>query len=785
MPCEGFPAACIAPFHYANPGTAAGGHVWTTVDIPAASGRRASERDRASDLAHRATLLSDETEIENLQKIYGYYLDRRMWDEVADLFAADGTIEMDLRGVYAGKTRVREFLNLLGPEGISDGQLNDHVQLQVVVDVAEDGRTAKSRSRELNMTGVHESHGEWSEGIYENSFVKEDGVWKLAALRYFPTFISDYDQGWAKDAKPVPTASTTLPPDRPPTSVYEIYPKAHIPPYHYDNPVSGKEPSYPAARGRPSDAAIAAVRAPVDAGGGRTRRPQVRDVDALVAEAQRQIGRVKDFHELDNLTSAYGYYLDKSLWNDLANLFAADGSIELAQRGIYIGRERVRGFLFNVFGKEGPTEGRLGNHVQWQPVIHVAADGQSAKIRSRMMQQLSFGTRASMGASIYENEAVKEDGVWKFSVDHTYNTWTAGYDGGWVRSAGRGVPGPSKTYPPDGPPTFVFKMFPTVYEVPFHYPNPVSGRQVTQTSSGAAVTGADTASLGGMPAEIETELRAIGARIEGQKTSEIYAPLQPKEPYSWVSVTRDVAYGTHERNVLDVFTSPNAGNGKPVVVFVHGGGFARGAKRTEGSPFYDNVMLWAVGSGLVGVNINYRLAPEHMWPAGIEDLTALMAWLKSNVARYGGDPNKLFLWGHSAGAAHVADYVARAATTNAESGAAGAILTSGFYDLGKEVSVWKAYYGEDVSTYAERSSLPGLLKTTTPLLVTDAELDPEMFQLETNKLAAARAGTGKPVRRVHLAGHSHISETYAVGTGDRSLSDPVRDFIHGVSAGGT
>ncbi|HLF12757.1 MAG TPA: nuclear transport factor 2 family protein [Gammaproteobacteria bacterium] len=786
MPCEGFPAACIAPFHYANPGTSDGGHVWTTIDTPASGGRRGDARDRASDLAHRALLLSDEQEIENLQKIYGYYLDRRMWDEVADLFAADGTIEMGLRGVYVGKERVRAFLDLLGPEGLKDGELNDHVQLQVVVDVARDGRTAKSRSRELNMTGVHESHGEWSEGIYENSFVKENGVWKFKALRYFPTFITDYDQGWAKDAKPVPTASTTLAPDRPPTSVYEIYPKAHIPPYHYDNPVSGKEPSYPAARGRPSDAAIAAVRAAVDSGGGRVRRQQSRDVEALIAETERQIGRVKDFHELDNLESAYGYYLDKNLWNDLANLFAADGSMELAQRGVYSGRERVRGFLFNVFGKEGPTEGRLGNHVQWQPVIHVAPDGQTAKIRSRMMQQLNFGPRASMGASLYENEAVKENGVWKFSVVHTYNTWTAGYDGGWARSAGRGVPGPSKTYPPDAPPTFVFQMFPTVYDIPFHYPNPVSGRQVSQTRDGAAVTGAQTASFGGMPPEIETQLRAIGARIEVQETTELYAPLQPKEPYSWLSVTRDVAYGTHERNVLDVFTSPDTGSGKPVVVFVHGGGFARGAKRAPDSPFYDNVMLWAVGNGLVGVNINYRLAPEHMWPSGIEDLTALMGWLKSNVARYGGDPNKIFLWGHSAGAAHVADYVAHAAMAGRESGAAGAILTSGFYDLGTEVSVWKAYYGEDLSTYAERSSLPGLLKTTTPLLVTDAELDPEMFQVETNKLAAARAQIGKPVRRAHLAGHSHISETYAVGTADRTLSAPVLDFVRSISgAAGT
>jgi len=82
-----------------------------------------------------------------------------------------------------------------------------------------------------------------------------------------------------------------------------------------------------------------------------------------------------------------------------------------------------------------------------------------------------------------------------------------------------------------------------------------------------------------------------------------------------------------------------------------------------------------------------------------------------------------------------------------------------------------------VSKYPQRSSLPGLVKTAVPLLVTDAELDPDMFQEETNKLAAARASAGKPVQRVHLQAHSHISETYAVGTADRTLSAPVLEFI--------
>ena len=288
-----------------------------------------------------------------------------------------------------------------------------------------------------------------------------------------------------------------------------------------------------------------------------------------------------------------------------------------------------------------------------------------------------------------------------------------------------------------------------------------------------------------MPPEVATELRAIGARIETQRTADLYAPLQPKEPYAWLAVTRDLKYGPHERHALDVFAAPLMDSGypvaKPVVVFVHGGGFARGAKRTEGTPFYDNIGLWAVGRDLVGVTMNYRLAPESTWPSGIADVAAAVAWLKANVERFGGNPRKIVLWGHSAGAAHVADYVADAAKRGLDAGLAGAVLTSGFYDLGKEVSVWKVYDGEDVATYAERSSLPGLVATSVPLFVNDAELDPNMFREQTDKLVAARAAAGKPVERVHLTGHSHISETYAVGTGDRSLSLPVLQFIRRVT----
>ena len=220
---------------------------------------------------------------------------------------------------------------------------------------------------------------------------------------------------------------------------------------------------------------------------------------------------------------------------------------------------------------------------------------------------------------------------------------------------------------------------------------------------------------------------------------------------------------------------------KPVVVFVHGGGFNRGAKHTSGSVFFDNIGVWAVDHGLIGVTINYRLAPQYQWPSGIEDLTMLVAWLKAHVAEYGGDPNHIFLWGHSAGAAHVGDYVAHQSASGADTGIAGAILTSGFYDLGDKVSIWKDYYGTDVSQYAARSSLPQLLKTSTPLFVSYAELDPENFQADSVKLIQGRAADNRPVSNIRLPAHSHISETYAVGSGDESLSGPVLSFVRTLS----
>jgi hypothetical protein len=117
----------------------------------------------------------------------------------------------------------------------------------------------------------------------------------------------------------------------------------------------------------------------------------------------------------------------------------------------------------------------LGNHIQLQPLITRSADGTRAQARVRMLQQMSLGARASIGSAIYENEFVKEDGVWKFSKLAAYNTLSASYRESWTQGAGRGMPGASREFPPDSPPTREVAMFPLIPEIPYHYENPVSG----------------------------------------------------------------------------------------------------------------------------------------------------------------------------------------------------------------------------------------------------------------------------------------------------------------------
>jgi triacylglycerol lipase len=288
-----------------------------------------------------------------------------------------------------------------------------------------------------------------------------------------------------------------------------------------------------------------------------------------------------------------------------------------------------------------------------------------------------------------------------------------------------------------------------------------------------------------MPPDIAAKIAVLGRVVDPNATGAIYAPLQEKEPYAGIKVVRDVKYGPSERNVLDVFAADSSAAGaasgsRPVLMFVHGGAYVRGEKRRPGSPFYDNVMLWAARHGMVGVNVEYRLAPKDPWPAAGQDMGSAVRFVGDNIKTYGGDPGRIFLMGHSAGATHVATYVAHKEFHGPKgSGLAGAIFSSGAYDLSKDEPTPErtAYFG-DASHYAERSALPGLLDTDVPFMISSAELDPPAMEQQFNLLKDAMCKSERGcIRAIVLPHHSHMSESYAINTADTQLSDQILEFI--------
>jgi triacylglycerol lipase len=284
-----------------------------------------------------------------------------------------------------------------------------------------------------------------------------------------------------------------------------------------------------------------------------------------------------------------------------------------------------------------------------------------------------------------------------------------------------------------------------------------------------------------MPADIAARLQAIGRVIDPLATAALYAPLQQKEPYPGVRIERDVKYGPADRNQLDIFMPETASSARPVLIYVHGGGFVAGNKHAPGTPFYDNVMLWAVKNGFIGVNATYRLAPQAVWPAGTEDLASAVQWVSDKIGERGGDPARIYLMGHSAGAIHVANYVSHPEFHKVKgSGLAGAVMVSALYDLTARPPSdnERIYFGNDAARYAERSSLPGLLATKIPLMIVAGELDPPHFvqQFELMKEATCKRPAGC-ARSVLLPQHTHMSEVYSINTADTRLTDPLLDFI--------
>ena len=203
-------------------------------------------RAEVAELTRRVEVLEGTRAIMNLQRAFGFYIDRGLWGQAAALFADDGTIEIGIDGVYVGPQRIEEYLRRLhgGQEGLIYGQLNEWVTLQPAIVVADDALSATARWRDLGMLGQYRQHAEWRDGIYENTYVREGGVWKISALHLHVNFVAPYARGWARldegEGLARSQAAVDFPPDRPPSATYQPFPAVQIPPFQARHPVTGR-----------------------------------------------------------------------------------------------------------------------------------------------------------------------------------------------------------------------------------------------------------------------------------------------------------------------------------------------------------------------------------------------------------------------------------------------------------------------------------------------------------------------------------------------------------------
>jgi len=192
-----------------------------------------------------------------------------------------------------------------------------------------------------------------------------------------------------------------------------------------------------------------------------------------LAGLESRITRLEDLNQIERVQRAYGYFVDKAQWTPLAELFTEDATLEIGGKGIFTGKDRVLQYMHDSFGQDGVKAGGLGNHMQFQTLPDVSPDGKTGWMRSRAYVMSTGG----WGLPLYENGFEKgTDGKWRISRLTGPFTMYANWQDGWVKNA---VPNswPDKFgSPPDLPPSAVYLTYPGYYILPYHYPNPVTGK---------------------------------------------------------------------------------------------------------------------------------------------------------------------------------------------------------------------------------------------------------------------------------------------------------------------
>ncbi|MGC1458830.1 MAG: carboxylesterase family protein [Steroidobacteraceae bacterium] len=338
------------------------------------------------------------------------------------------------------------------------------------------------------------------------------------------------------------------------------------------------------------------------------------------------------------------------------------------------------------------------------------------------------------------------------------------------------------------------------------------------------------------PADIESALVKIGPIVDPVCTAKLYRPLMPKnditgklpQPYPGITVTRNQSFGPDPKDVVDVF-SVKAGTNRTVLVYVPGGaGNKIEIQDKSANAFYDNIGRFATQHGMVGVLMQRKASTT--WDGGAKDIAAMLQWVEAHIGDYGGNPDRIFIWAHSAGNIPLGTYLGRPelwgprgvgikgailmsgapfniAPATVPPLAAGDVLAAAGKTCGNKVGMASAA-GSDgalpgvapggpggpplssdfippsgpppsAQTQLARSSLPELQKAPFRLLIVSGELDPKSLLAFSKTLhdSVCEAGSAHCPKYLIAKGQSHVSLVFSIDTPDKGVSGPVLAFI--------
>jgi acetyl esterase/lipase len=252
---------------------------------------------------------------------------------------------------------------------------------------------------------------------------------------------------------------------------------------------------------------------------------------------------------------------------------------------------------------------------------------------------------------------------------------------------------------------------------------------------------------------------------------EIFNALVPKDDES-VRWQVDMAYGPDPRQKLDIYTPRTNTGPMPMVLFVHGGSWQKGDKRGYG--FVGRALA---AKGYMTMVMNYRLHPQHRYPAFVEDVALALRWAADNRKSLDGDPDRLFAVGHSAGAYNVAMAVLDERYSATRPQLAGVVTMAGPFDFLPLDSKTTIKVFGDVPDLPSTQPINHVRPDAPPFLILHGSADTTVYPRNATALDKALRERGISSELKFYDGVSHVGILLALAKPFRKtpvLEDAVR-----------